>query len=264
MIKNSLEYVVQPALVLGAAYLMGNSVAQRNFAYKVAVAGLLGKHLIVSSSSQNRQQANQMATTSIFAEAFFLSFLSIASAQVAKRSASMFEWSLTKSGAICSAQWATSFALSKIKIQRERPLPENLPDFFTADTQYDHQGRPVIPQGLTLKNAIEAVEILAGSQANKGFITSLFLKDQNSLRDWLFRMKDCKDFQTNTEAICQHIISFFNEADKNPTFRDSFLETIEEAASTCGDRVSLSLIYVGIKHSLTQIDHRNLKALAEF
>ncbi|MCB1107029.1 MAG: hypothetical protein KDK76_02915, partial [Chlamydiia bacterium] len=61
-----------------------------------------------------------------------------------------------------------------------------------------------------------------------------------------------------------HIISFFNEADKNPTFRDSFLETIEEAASTCGDRVSLSLIYVGVRHRLTEIDHRNLNVLAEF
>ncbi|MGL5626229.1 MAG: NEL-type E3 ubiquitin ligase domain-containing protein [Candidatus Rhabdochlamydia sp.] len=53
-------------------------------------------------------------------------------------------------------------------------------------------------------------------------------------------------------------------ANEASVFRDVFYAIIQDAAETCGDRVSLSILDLGIVHKLATIDLKDTKTLADF
>jgi C-terminal novel E3 ligase, LRR-interacting len=91
--------------------------------------------------------------------------------------------------------------------------------------------------------------------------------DENELKSWLSRLSYMADYKASPkrrEWLVSKVLDYLTLADKNPKFRESFGITIVGAAETCGDRVALSILKVGINYRLATIDTSNLKELAEF
>jgi hypothetical protein len=63
---------------------------------------------------------------------------------------------------------------------------------------------------------------------------------------WLNRIESMADYQTKKQIIDQQINGFLLQAEKDPVFRETFLLTIDQAATTCGDRMAVSMLYVGL------------------
>jgi Leucine-rich repeat (LRR) protein len=91
--------------------------------------------------------------------------------------------------------------------------------------------------------------------------------DENELKSWLSRLSYMADYKASPERrqwLVAKVLDYLALADKDPKFRESFGITIVGAAETCGDRVALSIIKIGIDYRLTTIDISNLKELADF
>lgn len=63
---------------------------------------------------------------------------------------------------------------------------------------------------------------------------------------WLNRIESMADYETKKQIIDQQINGFLLQAEKDPVFRETFLLTIDQAATTCGDRMAVSMLYVGL------------------
>ena len=84
---------------------------------------------------------------------------------------------------------------------------------------------------------------------------------------WLRRLQDTAD---GGGASTERSKSFYNTmienlrlAEENPEFRAIFEATIAEASATCGDRVALSVLHLGIQRRLIQVDKTDLHAVAK-
>ena len=81
------------------------------------------------------------------------------------------------------------------------------------------------------------------------------------------RLSDTADFKRGVEAKSQlaaHAIAYIELANADENFRAEFFQIIEDAASSCGDRVTLSLLHLGIAHRLMTIPQENTRELADF
>ncbi len=83
-----------------------------------------------------------------------------------------------------------------------------------------------------------------------------------SLRTWLSRLSSMKDYQSAQSWLPAKILSFLNLAMEDKNFSDKFYAIINGAADTCGDRMALSVINLGVAYQLTK--PMEIKALAEF
>lgn len=63
---------------------------------------------------------------------------------------------------------------------------------------------------------------------------------------WLNRIQLMADYDTKKQIIEQQINGFLLQAEKDPVFRETFLLTIDQAATTCGDRMAVSMLHVGL------------------
>lgn len=63
---------------------------------------------------------------------------------------------------------------------------------------------------------------------------------------WLNRIQWMADYDTKQQIINQQINGFLLQAEQDPVFRETFLLTIDQAATTCGDRMAVSMLYVGL------------------
>jgi len=88
---------------------------------------------------------------------------------------------------------------------------------------------------------------------------------RQNLIDWLSRLSWMKDAQTEAEArLYRTILSYLALAEDDEKFRDKFFPIIVVAAETCGDRMALSIIELGIEHKCLHIDKTDLKSLSDF
>ncbi|MBS0653325.1 MAG: hypothetical protein JSR39_07340 [Verrucomicrobia bacterium] len=79
---------------------------------------------------------------------------------------------------------------------------------------------------------------------------------KGSIQSWLSRLSDTADYRRHGEfqkAFVKQIISYLQQANDDPQFREAFLNIIADAAETCGDRISLSILHVGIASRLRLI-----------
>ncbi len=83
-----------------------------------------------------------------------------------------------------------------------------------------------------------------------------------SLRTWLSRLSSMKDYQSEQPWLPTKILNFLNLAIEDKNFSDKFYAIINGAADTCGDRMALSVINLGVAYQLTK--PMEIKALAEF
>jgi len=79
---------------------------------------------------------------------------------------------------------------------------------------------------------------------------------KDSIRSWLSRLSDTADYNRKGEfqkAFVMQIVGYLQQANDDPKFRETFLNIIEDATQTCGDRISLSILHVGIASRLRLI-----------
>ncbi|NDD58587.1 MAG: hypothetical protein EBZ47_04935 [Chlamydiae bacterium] len=87
----------------------------------------------------------------------------------------------------------------------------------------------------------------------------------NTLQIWLSRLSYMQtNPRTGETGLASKILSYLELAEQNEVFRENFFSTIEGASITCGDRMALSVLHLGIQHRMEVIDKSDLKGLAEF
>lgn len=90
---------------------------------------------------------------------------------------------------------------------------------------------------------------------------------KGSLQSWLSRLTLTADYQRGKalrKALACKVLEILTLANDNPVFRGEFFAGIHGAATTCGDRVALSVIKLGIAHTLATCDLTDLPSLAEY
>ncbi len=134
--------------------------------------------------------------------------------------------------------------------------------------------------GPTFSYSMEAIGVVDGrsteellkelfQKVNQAYDPTLLKRISNtseeklkSLRTWLSRLSLMKDYQSVQSWLPSKILSFLNLAIEDKNFSDKFYVIINGAADTCGDRMALSVINLGVAYQLTQ--PMEIKALAEF
>ena len=92
-------------------------------------------------------------------------------------------------------------------------------------------------------------------------------RQQVSLHSWLSRLSYTADYKKGGEkqkAFARKVLGYMQLAEENPQYREAFFLTIEDASETCGDRVALSILKLGIAFKLMIMDKKNLDALSAF
>ncbi len=83
------------------------------------------------------------------------------------------------------------------------------------------------------------------------------LEENEDLRTWLSKlsyMADYKAGKENKKALLQNILAYLKLANENSEFQKVFLAIINGAADTCGDRVALSILQIGIAYKIHRAD----------
>jgi len=86
------------------------------------------------------------------------------------------------------------------------------------------------------------------------------------LKSWLSRLSNMADYNAGKgarrKALASLVLSFIRHAIQDPTFQEVFFTVLKEGSSTCGDRMALSILNLGIAYKLSQVDQKALKELA--
>lgn len=82
------------------------------------------------------------------------------------------------------------------------------------------------------------------------------------LRRWLHKLTWVADFKGGTQrTFVTKVIEYLERANKDDAFREVFAATISDATESCGDRVALSVLNLGIAYKLSIIDLKNMHEL---
>lgn len=105
---------------------------------------------------------------------------------------------------------------------------------------------------ISLEKLLEEINECSGKKTCSFNLEILTNTNKNSLRDWLSRLKDTADYQRgNRKQFASCIASYLEKAQTDKDFCETFFNTIEEATSSCGDRVALSILHIDINYQLT-------------
>ncbi len=91
--------------------------------------------------------------------------------------------------------------------------------------------------------------------------------NNDSLKSWLSRLSYMSDFKASPKVkrgLVTNILNYIALAEKDKEFCDSFNVIIGGAAETCGDRMALSIVHLGLASKRIMIDPKNMKRLAKF
>lgn len=91
-------------------------------------------------------------------------------------------------------------------------------------------------------------------------------KQENKLQMWLSRLCDIADYKSGGDkktGLANNVQDYLQKANDDPKFRDTFYAVIHDATETCGDRVALSLMHLGIAHDIATVDVKDMKKLAD-
>jgi Leucine-rich repeat (LRR) protein len=90
-----------------------------------------------------------------------------------------------------------------------------------------------------------------------------FAEIREKLRSWLAKLSTIGDYKNKRKELALKIYKAIEKADQELDFRDTFLSCIDEAETTCGDRMAMSLLYLDINFQIAECAKRkDLKELA--
>ena len=140
---------------------------------------------------------------------------------------------------------------------------------ITTDSNYigPHISYSVVDRLLAEEKSIEESLKDLYSIVNKTPVSFSNIEETATLRSWLSRLSGISDYQKKGDlqkAFANKILQYLEQANKDCAFRQVFYNVIEDASATCGDRMALSVLDLGIMHKLATIDLKDMKALANF
>ena len=87
------------------------------------------------------------------------------------------------------------------------------------------------------------------------------------LKPWLAKLSSISEFRNigdrKKKLLALKITEYLELADKNSAFRELFLNIIEDSDTTCGDRMALSIVHLGVAKQLAALDIDSTITLAE-
>ena len=109
---------------------------------------------------------------------------------------------------------------------------------------------------------------LAGDPPEKfDFVDNLSENQKTQLQSWLSRLSTIGNLRRAGESekeFAQKVLSFVDRANQDEKFRDVFLGILDGASDTCGDRVALSLLHIGVAYQQATMDLSDPKKVADF
>ena len=91
--------------------------------------------------------------------------------------------------------------------------------------------------------------------------------ESNSLNNWLSRLHEVKEFDDGDleqkKAFANTIVKYIEKANTDDQYRQCFFTGIDDATSTCGDRVAYSLVYLESDYQLHQCPSGDLTRLIQ-
>ena len=93
------------------------------------------------------------------------------------------------------------------------------------------------------------------------------LETNKDLRDWLNRLSNMANYKAggdHRKHLATTTLNILETANSGPVFRGVFFTVIEEATQTCGDRMALSLLHLGIQYKMTTMSKNDPKEVATF
>ncbi len=120
-----------------------------------------------------------------------------------------------------------------------------------------HEGKQIIASGCEFINRFsfipnsaleEEIENLASKIGEPSFpIPNLTRADtRNDVEPWLKKISSTSDFEIRQSDLLKDIYRYLRRAEQDAGFRTVFLNTIQEASTSCGDRMCLSILYISI------------------
>jgi len=67
---------------------------------------------------------------------------------------------------------------------------------------------------------------------------------------WLSRLSAMSDYKNKRTEVAQLVYQFISKAEENSGFRETFFQCIEGAGETCGDRMALSVLKLGLNYDI--------------
>jgi hypothetical protein len=119
------------------------------------------------------------------------------------------------------------------------------------------------------KSIEESLTVLFGivNKDYKTFPNISLIVNEGSLKSWLNRLSFMSDYNAGLDRqrwLANRVLEHLELANTNQEFCNIFAAIIEGAATTCGDRVALSIVHLGIAHELVKIDKNDMPHFADF
>jgi Leucine-rich repeat (LRR) protein len=149
----------------------------------------------------------------------------------------------------------------------ECPIPENVLERIRDITRSPNYAGPHINHSI-LDNRPEVQKTVRECIADLYHSINQLPKELSSLSEisglesWLNRLSRVAEYSKVTFA--RKIVAFLEEADRNEKFRAVFEMTIGGASQTCGDRMTLSVLHLGLNYTLATFDLKEMQKLADF
>lgn len=83
-----------------------------------------------------------------------------------------------------------------------------------------------------------------------------------NLDQWLYKLFNTADFNGQLrQSVANRVINYLERANENSSYREIFSATILDAVNTCGDRVTLSVLKLGVTYQLSTVDVRDMQRI---
>lgn len=131
----------------------------------------------------------------------------------------------------------------------------NQPGYEGPSFRY-YRGNPLLQQPKSLQTLLGELENIVNragiAEGMLAFIARESEENQMSLRMWLSRLDAMRDYKSAKEWLVNNVLKYLNLSITDPNFKESFYATIKGAETTCGDRMALSIMHLGIAYQLEQ------------
>ncbi|MFZ0565294.1 MAG: NEL-type E3 ubiquitin ligase domain-containing protein [Chlamydiales bacterium] len=114
-----------------------------------------------------------------------------------------------------------------------------------------HQGSSPVHQGPQSHSPHPAYQALCRTAEVENPIVLYHLKEhEDELVTWLERLSYMRDYQNNQTEVAKLVYQMIKKAEEESEFRNVFVGCLQEASTTCGDRMALFLIKMGINYDI--------------
>lgn len=82
------------------------------------------------------------------------------------------------------------------------------------------------------------------------------------LEEWLHKLFNTADFRGQfRQTVANRIIDYLERANEDPSYREIFSATLLDAVNSCGDRVTLSVLKLGVTYQLSIVDESDTQKI---